>query len=104
MKQHRVNLTAVCNGKVEIYNRTDTKRAVWHARMNNPDGKGYLVKPLGTLVKHEAVELAYDWHRDINNKLKNNLALNNRRVSQMCKIYLHQLENSVKRGPFQSGS
>jgi len=98
MKQHRIHLTTVCSGKVEIYIRTDTKKQIWQARTKNPNGIGYIEKSTKTLGKQEATDFAEDLYSEIRFKVKNDLVTKNRTVTQISKIYLDDLQTEIDTG------
>ncbi|OUR75554.1 hypothetical protein A9Q83_17200 [Alphaproteobacteria bacterium 46_93_T64] len=98
MKQHRIHLTTVCSGRVEIYIRTDTKKQIWQARTKNPNGIGYIEKSTKTLDKQEATDFAEDLYSEIRFKVKNDLVTKNRTVTQISKIYLDNLQTEIDTG------
>jgi integrase len=98
MKQHRVNLTTVCNGKAKIYKRTDNKKPIWYVRTKNATGRGYKIQSTKTIDKSEAIEFAENWLMELRFKVKNNIVTNNRTVAQISKIYIDNLQTEIDAG------
>ena len=98
MTQHRLNLTTICKGKVEIYTRADTQKKSWQARVKYFEGTGYYVKSLKTEDKQEAIDIAEEWYRDLKYKHDNNLVVRKRSVAQICSLYMDKLKSESDAG------
>lgn len=97
-KVHRTNLTQLKGNRLQIYNRSDTNALWWHVRIRNPNGLGYLTKSLKTTDQATAISKAERWYDDLQHKIDHGLILKSRTGSQICDIYLKELDEDVQRG------
>ncbi len=97
MGLHTASERELCDGRVVIYQRTDTMSAVWQCRIAFP-GQPYVRENLKTRAQAEAVKLATKLYEDLRYHHESRLPIRRKRFEEVFEHYLGTLAQKVKFG------
>ena len=86
-----------CDGRVVIYQRTDTMSPTWQCRIAFP-GQPYVRQSLKTRNEAEAVKLATKLYEDLRYRHEFGLPIRRKRFEEVLELYLGNLAQEVKFG------
>ena len=87
----------LCDGRVIIYQRTDTMSPVWQCRIAFP-GQPYVRQSLKTRNEAEAVKLATKLYEDLRYRHESGLPIRRKRFEEVLELYLANLGQEVEFG------
>ncbi len=97
MGLHTTAERELCDGRVVIYQRTDTMTAVWQCRIAFP-GQPYIRQSLKTRNEAEAVKLAAKLYEDLRYRHESGLPIRRKRFEEVVDLYLGNLAQEVEFG------
>ena len=97
MGLHTASERELCDGRVVIYQRTDTMTAVWQCRIAFP-GQPYIRQSLKTRNEAEAVKLATKLYDDLHYRHECGLPIRRKRFTEVLDLYLADLAQQVDHG------
>ena len=97
MGLHTTSERELCDGRVVIYQRTDTMTAVWQCRIAFP-GQPYIRQSLKTRNEAEAVKLATKLYEDLRYRHESGLPIRRKRFEEVLDLYLGNLAQEVEFG------
>ena len=97
MGLHTTSERELCDGRVVIYQRTDTMTAVWQCRIAFP-GQPYIRQSLKTRNEAEAVKLATKLYEDLRYRHESGLPIRRKRFEEVLDLYLGNLSQEVEFG------
>ena len=97
MGLHTASERELCDGRVVIYQRTDTMTAVWQCRIAFP-GQPYIRQSLKTRNESEAVKLATKLYEDLRYRHESGLPIRRKRFEEVLDLYLGNLAQEVEFG------
>ena len=97
MGLHTASERELCDGRVVIYQRTDTMTAVWQCRIAFP-GQPYIRQSLKTRNEAEAVKLATKLYEDLRYRHESGLPIRRKRFEEVLDLYLGNLAQEVEYG------
>ena len=97
MGLHTASERELCDGRVIIYQRTDTITAVWQCRIAFP-GQPYIRQSLKTRNEAEAVKLATKLYEDLRYRHECGLPIRRKRFTEVLDLYLADLVQQVEHG------
>ncbi len=97
MGLHTASEKELCDGRVLIYQRTDTMSPVWQCRIAFP-GQPYVRQSLKTRNEAEAVKLATKLYEDLRYRHESGLPIRRKRFEEVLELYLGNLAQEVKFG------
>ena len=97
MGLHTTSERELCDGRVVIYQRTDTMSPVWQCRIAFP-GQPYIRQSLKTRNEAEAVKLATKLFEDLRYRHESGLPIRRKRFEEVLELYLGNLAQEVQFG------
>ena len=97
MGLHTASERELCDGRVVIYQRTDTMTAVWQCRIAFP-GQPYIRQSLKTRNEAEAIKLATKLYDDLRYRHESGLPIRRKRFTEGLDLYLADLTQQVEPG------
>ena len=97
MGLHTASERELCDGRVIIYQRTDTMTAVWQCRIAFP-GQPYIRQSLKTRNEAEAIKLATKLYEDLRYRHECGLPIRRKRFTEVLDLYLADLAQQVEHG------
>jgi integrase len=97
MGLHTASERELCDGRVLIYQRTDTMSPVWQVRISFP-GQPYIRQSLKTRNEAEAIKLATKLYEDLRYRHESGLPIRRKRFEEVLDLYLGNLAQEVEFG------